>query len=223
MDGEWAGRWRYLLGEQRWAPYHGEVLYAHLVLGLLRADEHQMADNATQRLVLNGAEPGEQLPIDGYLLGGHRQLGDKHKAVGQFAQQSFRQIAHEALQHVGHVVLIVLVARDLHVERVRPEGAHQLVHGILRAGLAVNALRHGAMNVHKIDALINNHGHVVARQLLIAQREAVIVRHLPDDVTPDLCLARRAHYHVDGIRRTVDHQHWSALHVQIINGLIALL
>lgn len=182
-----------------------------------------MTHNATQCLVFDGAEPAKQLTIDRYLLGGHFQFGDKDKAVGQFTQQTFGQITHESLQHIGHIVLVVLVACDLHIEGIRTERAYQLVHGVLRSGLAVNALRHGAVYVHKVDALVHYDGHIVARQLLIPQREAIVVRHLAYDVSPDLCFAGRPHDHVDRIRWTVDHQHGAALHMQIVNGIVALL
>lgn len=136
----------YLVLQQRWPPYDRQILHAHLVPRRLRCDEVQVAEQLAQRLPLDRGQALNQLLVGGNFVGTSRHLGGGHRneTGRRAAEQTLGQVAHEALDCVGHIVFGVVGARYLHAERVRTEQLQQSLDSLLGARLAVDALGHGA-------------------------------------------------------------------------------
>lgn len=118
-------------------------------------------------------------------------------------QNRLGQVSDEPLQRSGHVVLRVLVNRELHRPRVFAELRQDFRDRGVGPGTAINTLGHAScgcqrshettsptlqltVGVDKVDALFHQHRDVVFGQLLLLQVGPVVVRCQLDDVTPHL-------------------------------------
>ena len=113
-----------------------------------------------------------------------------------FATSCSLVIRSELLVTTHHSSPVVL-STDLHRPGVGPELRQQFVDVDIAARLPVDTLRHDAVAVHELDALVHNHGNIIVSDLLVSQDVRVVESDHLDVGLPDGALLLRPHQDVE--------------------------